>query len=88
MSLTPPSICLRRRILASKLGSSETNPTTLDDIFIVTDLQSTRRILFTVGWICFFYRCILGRRKSFFKFYKEIMDAQHFLFYIILSNYV
>ena len=30
---------------------------------------------------------LLGRLKSFF-IYKEIMDAQHFPFYIILSNYV
>ena len=26
--------------------------------------------------------------QKFLSFYKEIVDAQHFLFYIILSNYV
>ena len=31
---------------------------------------------------------ILGCPKSFFSFYKEVIDAQHFLSNIILLNYV
>lgn len=31
---------------------------------------------------------IIIRFEKFLSFYKETMDAQHFLFYIILSNYV
>ena len=30
---------------------------------------------------------IIRSSEKFFTFYKEIMDAQHFQFYIILSNY-
>ena len=33
-------------------------------------------------------RAIIRSSEKFLSFYKEIMDAQHFPFYIILSNYV
>ena len=36
-------------------------------------------------WI---YNLIIRSSEKFVSFYKEIMDAQHFPFYIILSNYV
>ena len=34
------------------------------------------------------YRPYIKSSEKFLSFYKEIMDAQHFPFYFILSNYV